>query len=168
MTEVTAPISGPGISDAKFAFVDHDANLDIVACSADNGGVWIFYGNGAGYWSTGNRPTMTNTYNKLTVHDLNNDSWQDIVATSAEYLGVHTWYGAADSTGTAGTPLNEGSAFFGLDVGDIDKDGNFDIAAGSDQSAVVSSSIWAMGPGAGHPWMGRPLPVVSETSSWPI
>ncbi|MGD9547433.1 MAG: M6 family metalloprotease domain-containing protein [Candidatus Krumholzibacteriia bacterium] len=135
-TEVSAPLTGPGVNDARFAFVDHDGNLDVVAASGDNGGVWVFYGNGAGYWSTGLRPTLAGTYNRIALADLDNDTWLDVVATSAEYLGIHTWYGAADSTWTAGAPLVPGSAFFGLDVGDIDKDGNYDIAAGSDQSAI--------------------------------
>jgi M6 family metalloprotease-like protein len=136
LTEVSAPLAGPGVSDAKFAFVDHDTNLDIVATSADNGGVWVFYGTGDGYWTTGNRPVMTNTYNKVATRDLNNDTWLDIVATNAEYLGIHIWYGASDSTWTAGDPIDDGQAFFGLDVGDINKDGYYDIAAGSDASAI--------------------------------
>ena len=134
--EVSAPLSGPGVNDARFAFVDHDGNLDVVAGSGDNGGVWVFYGNGAGYWSTGLRPTLAGTYNRIALADLDNDTWLDVVATSAEYQGIHTWYGASDSTWTAGAPLVPGSAFFGLDVGDVDKDGNYDIAAGSDQSAI--------------------------------
>ncbi|MFH1844702.1 MAG: FG-GAP-like repeat-containing protein, partial [bacterium] len=136
LTEVTAPLVGPGVADVKFDYVDHDSNLDIVAVSADNGGVWVFYGTGDGYWSTGNRPSMINTYNKLVTRDMNNDTWLDIVATSAEYLGIHVWYGAADSTWTAAPPIDDGSAYFGLDVGDIDKDGYYDIAAGSDESTV--------------------------------
>ncbi|MBU1700669.1 MAG: VCBS repeat-containing protein [Candidatus Eisenbacteria bacterium] len=136
LTPVAAPLAGPGVADARFAYVDHDTNLDIVAVSADNGGVWVFYGTGDGYWTTGNRPVMTNTYNKVAAHDLNNDTWLDIVATSAEYMGIHVWYGAADSTWTAGAPIGDGQAFFGLDVGDIDRDGTYDIAAGSDESTI--------------------------------
>ncbi|MFO7653848.1 MAG: M6 family metalloprotease domain-containing protein [Candidatus Krumholzibacteriia bacterium] len=154
LTEVAAPLSGPGVSDVKFAHVNHDMHLDIIAASVNNGGIWVFHGDGTGYWTTGQRPIMTNTYNKIAAADLNNDSYLDIVATNAEYLGIHIWYGAADGTWTQGAPLGSGQAFYGLDLGDIDKNGFYDIAAGSDITSVGISVFLNDGDGIWSPLAG--------------
>ncbi len=136
LSEVSAPLIGPICTDAKFAYVNHDAYLDIIACSGNNAGIWVFYGDGAGNWTSGNRPAVTGTYNHIVGADLDNDTWIDILAASAEYHGVQVWMGAADSTWSAGTPIDDGHAFFGLDYGDIDKDGDYDVAVGSDGNGV--------------------------------
>ncbi|MFC1572204.1 right-handed parallel beta-helix repeat-containing protein [Candidatus Eisenbacteria bacterium] len=135
LNEANAPLMGHVINDVKFARVNGDAHLDVIGCSGDNGGIWVYYGDGAGNWTSGNRPAMTGSYHRIVAEDLDDDTHLDLVATSTEYHGIHVWYGAADSTWTLGTPIGDGSAFFGLDLGDINKDGTYDLVAGSSETA---------------------------------
>jgi len=119
--ELEAPLVDHFCSDASFCLLDFtDAYLDIIACSADNEGIWVFYYDETdSSWTAGNRPDTTGSYNRLRGADFNKDSYLDIVATSAEYHGIHIWYGTATGDWIPATPLEDGSAFFALDVGDI-------------------------------------------------
>lgn len=136
LTETQSPLSGTGVTDAKFCNLNHDAWPDVVATSGSNQGVWTFYGDGAGQWTAGPRPATSGNYNRLAIEDLNRDTWPDLVATSSGSGGIRSWYGSATGTWTPGTPISNGSAFFAVDVGDIDGDGNFEMAVGANQTGI--------------------------------
>lgn len=157
-TETSAPLVGAVVNDVKFAHVDHDAHLDIVACSGNNSGIWVFHGDGAGSWTAGVRPATTGSFNRIAARDLNNDTYLDLVATSAEYSGVRTWYGAADGSWTAGATIGAGQAYYGLDLGDIDKDGWYDIVAGT---AVASTGISVFRNNHAGGWTALPGPTTT-------
>ena len=76
-----------------FAFVDNDQWPDVVGCSSNNGGIWLFYGDGLGNWTPGVRPVTSNSYSRVAAQDIDSDSYLDIVATSTEFGGVQVLIG---------------------------------------------------------------------------
>jgi hypothetical protein len=161
LPEVDAPLVGLACADGHLAYLDHDQNLDVVGCSGNNGGIWVFHGDGAGHWSPQVRPTTTGTYFRVRTRDLNNDSWTDIIAASGEYQGIRIWYGSADGTWTPGQTIADGQRFYGLDVGDIGPNGpngTYDIVAGGIDTSVGIKVYLNSGDGT---WTSSPGPVAS-------
>ncbi|MBU0719327.1 MAG: right-handed parallel beta-helix repeat-containing protein, partial [Planctomycetes bacterium] len=161
LTETSHLLIGEGISDARFAYMDADQYLDVVACSSNNGGIWVFYGDGGTSWTQGNRPATTGTFNHVAVEFLNyEDTRRDIVATSGESQGIRMWDGEEDDTWTELAPLENGRALLGLDMGDIDKNGFYDIVAGSSDQNVgiviyLNDGVGGWTPLAGPTTTGR-------------
>ncbi len=148
LTETNAPLMAQSAKDAHFAFVNHDAFLDIVGCSGDNQGVYVFLGDGAGSWTVPTLPSTAGSYNRIETADLNHDTWLDIIATSAEDQGVQIWYGAADGSWTAAAPISNNQTFHGLAVVDVNKDGHHDLVVSSVQESLGLQMY--MGDGAGN------------------
>jgi len=154
----TDPVSGYSCSDGLFYDMDKDNEIDVVACSGDNDGIWVLTGDGSGNWSSATRPTAENSYNSIAVADLNNDTYPDIVASSSEYHGIQIWYGSSGGNWTAGDPLGYGSVFYALDTGDIDQDGNIDLVV---SSSISGSAIRVFYNETNDSWDEQPGPVSS-------
>nr|MBC7245537.1 VCBS repeat-containing protein [Chloroflexota bacterium] len=139
-----------------FGDINHDGKLDIISGLAEEMGLRVWFGNGAGSWedNSGNLPTK-GKYHGLALGDLNHDGNLDLVA-ATEDSGVKAWWGDGAKTWTScSTGLPTSGRYYDVALADFDRDGDLDIVAthGNNGGVLVYYSS-----GGGREWGLGPVP----------
>lgn len=116
---------GAGVSDAKFADVNGDGNLDLIAMENTSDLVSIQLGNGTGTF--GPKQTMARTIStgaQTQIGDFNNDGLDDILAA---YGDLQLDLSSGDGTFRIASTVALPALYFGHVVGDFNNDGNLDF-----------------------------------------
>ncbi len=120
-----------GVEDVAVGDINGDGHVDLVACSSDSGGIYVYAGDGSGTnwtWLQTNLPN-TGWGNRIALADVNGDGLLDVVCTYNE--GPRVWLGdgrggfAASSVGLPSPPIY--GLFHGLQVRDVNEDGRPDL-----------------------------------------
>lgn len=139
-----------GAEDLALGDINEDGFMDIVAASADEGGLSVYLGDGTGkVWKEVTTKdglpsvhdpgkegkTMKGGWaHRILLHDMNGDRHLDVVATY--FSGPRVWIGDGKGSWQAsseGLPKPTiGGLYWELSVGDINEDGFIDLAVAND------------------------------------
>lgn len=122
---------------------NNDGKLDIVGGSYEPGAVFVWYGDGLGYWERIQRFKIRADIRYLTVGDVNNDGWIDIVSSSrGDTKGIQVWLNESGIF-KEGQRISEKDLYEGMKLVDINNDGKLDvIAANSSDVSLGGIQVW--------------------------
>ena len=120
-----------GVEDVAVGDVNGDGHADLVACSSDSGGIYVYAGDSSGTNWTWLPTSLPNRGwgNRIALADVNGDGRLDVVCTYNE--GPRVWLGdgrggfEAASVGLPSPPIY--GLFHGLQVRDVNEDGRLDL-----------------------------------------
>ncbi len=125
--------SGSGYEAIAAGDLDGDGSADLAAArGADDaeGGIEIFFGDGAGGFVEGFAPASGGSYRDVILEDLDGDGDLDLAASGwGLHEGVRVFHGDGRGGLTAGPILGLPGYYRGLAAGDLDEDGAIDLVA---------------------------------------
>lgn len=152
-----------GVAVADF---NNDGFWDIVAANSTSlreGGVELWFGNGAGDWTEAYGPRDSDIFKDVTAADFNQDGFMDIAATAWGLHGrIHVWYGNGRGDWRKADSPVENASFWGIAAADFNGDGYPDIAAGT---YLEGLGVWYGGPVSGFRQWEH---VKKESSIWGV
>jgi hypothetical protein len=177
-----------GIESLLLADLNGDGKLDLIAVfdtnllyGFDDGGVWVFLGNGDGTFQTGKRQPLTSNGQLMAAQtvaaaDLNGDGKLDLVFSSVGYLAITIALGNGDGTFNTETltiPSPGVSAAF-VAIADLNDDGKADlvfafqsvlgvptvgVALGNGDATFQTPSTYPILPGVGATGLLAPVAI---------
>ena len=116
-----------------------DGRIDIAAANAASeleGGIQLWWGDGAGGFRPGGGPTVTGLFMDVLAADFDGDGRLDLAGSGwGAQGGLRVWLGRAGEGWSALAPVAEGP-FYALSAADLDGDGNLDLLAGTYRNGV--------------------------------
>jgi hypothetical protein len=155
-------------NDVTVADFNGDSHLDLAACSANDKGLHLFYGNGKGNWKqakSSGLPTSGDC-NELISADFNHDGIPDLAATMISR--PHVWISVAKGKwreSYAGLPdtSDNGGQYWGITSGDVNQDGHLDLALGR----IIKGPEVYLGDGKGG-WQPALSGLTAMQSAWGV
>lgn len=159
------PLTANDVTAADF---NGDGYLDLAACSANDKGLHLFYGNGKGDWKQAESSGLSTSddCNELVSADFNHDGIPDLAATMISrprvWISVEKGKWRESSAGLPDTSDN-GGQYWGVAVGDVNQDGHLDLALGR----IVKGPEVYLGDGKGG-WQPALSGLSEVQSAWGV
>ena len=169
-----------GFEDVRFADIDRDGHLDLVAIGSFRGGIQVHLGDGAGRWTLAPAEETglpgRGYGSDIEIGDINGDGTPDIVAAYSggafnppppELQRNIAWLSNGDSRYHPATPglFHDGRAF-GVSLGDVNGDGRVDLAVSRDRGVPIQ--IYLQGEDGGWKLSSEGLPEPGDIRAYGI